>query len=160
MKTIQLFFLIFNFFFIYANYLYSFDIHFIDIPNKSKIKTGYINLKWDTNITKAKDMTIMYELEKSTKPTFKIPSQIYMGYDKGTFISGLPEGTHYFRVRAVKDKTEILTGWSKPIQVDVEYQSKTLTISLMISGGVIFLAIVLVVLVGNHLKRKEEGEDT
>ncbi|MCB1190435.1 MAG: hypothetical protein H7A23_21895 [Leptospiraceae bacterium] len=102
-------------------------------------------------------MTIMYELQRSRTPDFKKPLIIYNGYDKATFISGMPEGNFYFRVRALKDKQTAVTEWSDTIEVEVEYQSAFLTITLLFAGAGIFLAIVLVVIIGNFKTKEDLG---
>lgn len=89
-----------------------------------------------------------FELQYASHPGFTDARTWYRGPDRASFVSGLPEGRTWFRVRAVE---EGLTGpFSEPIAVEVEYASAATVTRLMALGAIVFLATVATVAVGHR----------
>ena len=110
---------------------------------------GAVTLSW----TKSNKNNTIYELQQARDPNFHSPKQIYKGPDLGSFLSGLKEGSYYYRIRTVDKDTAKYGPWAEPVTVKVEYQSMTLAWSLFSVGAFIFISIVIVVLKGAN---KEE----
>ncbi len=95
-----------------------------------------------------------YELERADNPHFEEPLTLYEGRDRASFQPGLAEGDYFYRVRAV-DESGASGEWSRPLHVEVEYQSMRLAVSLFALGGVVFLATLVLVVAGTVADRKE-----
>lgn len=94
-----------------------------------------------------------FELQQSRTNTFpaRATRTRYRGPDRGTFISGLAAGDYFFRVRVADgDDDGESGGWSRPVQVRVEYVPLGLVFGLTGIGGVVFLSTVWVVLAGHR----------
>lgn len=100
--------------------------------------------------------TLHFELQRSRSATFDAVKTIYEGPDLASFRSGLPNGNFFYRVRAVSSNDGVTGAWSQPLKVIVAHQSLTLAFSLAGVGFVVFLAIVVVVLLGVS----ERGSET
>jgi hypothetical protein len=66
----------------------------------------------------------------------------YRGPDSSSFISGLEDGDHYFRVRARDEDSKNWGPWSDPVTVPVRHHSLTLAWWLFGLGAGIFGATV------------------
>ncbi|MFN6944663.1 MAG: hypothetical protein ACK4ND_06925 [Cytophagaceae bacterium] len=110
-----------------------------------KNNNGHIKLQWD-----ATDHAIV-EVQKSQTPNFSDFSIVYKGIDRASFISGLDNGLHYFRVR------EVDSGWSPTLTLEVKHQSLKLAFILFSMGALVFLLTVFVVVKGAKQAGKENG---
>ena len=90
-----------------------------------------------------------YELQQAFDETFSDPHVVYLGPDKATVISGLPNDRYFYRVRAT-DQGD----WSERVQVDVKHHSLTRAISFFTLGAVMFIALMVVLVSG---ARKEDS---
>lgn len=98
---------------------------------------GHIKLSW--SLMESVDG---YEIQQSTDPDFERSKIIYNGPDLATFISGLKNGTYYYRVRAKG------SDWSNVITIHVRHHSLQLAFMLFALGGIVFLLTVFVVVKG------------
>ena len=101
-----------------------------------EVTDGHIKLEWRSA------METSYELQQSDTDDFADPKIVYRGPDRASFISGLRDGTYYYRVRAHD------SGWSDIITINVRHQSLKLAFALFGIGGVVFLLTVFVVVHG------------
>lgn len=106
---------------------------------------GHIRLVW-TKIQPEGN----YEIQKSVDPDFSQPKTIYEGPDLATFVSGLRDGTYYFRVRSSSGN------WSEIVPVKVQHHSLQLAFTLFTLGGIVFLLTVFVVIKGSLQARKND----
>ena len=81
-----------------------------------------------------------YQLQSVSTASFASPVPRYEGRDKASFISGLEDGVHYFRVRARPPDTHTWGEWSDPATVSVKHHSMTLAWILFGAGAVVFAA--------------------
>ena len=79
-----------------------------------------------------------FQVEQAEDPAFSDTRLRYEGPDLATYISGLPEGTHHYRVRTVSDQEE--GPWSETLKIKVEFVSKNLVITLFLLGTIVFVA--------------------
>lgn len=107
---------------------------------KSQIDSndGHLKLEWD-----APD-DVKVEVQKSDSKDFKNPSVLYKGIDRASFISGLENGDHFFRIR------EEGGSWSPTLTIHVKHQSLQLAFILFALGAVVFILTVLVVVKGSY----------
>lgn len=108
-------------------------------------QAGSSSLTWRAEHTSGPEPT--YELQRSREPTFKDPKTLYRGPDQGRFVSGLLDGSYYFRVRA-RQGDAAWSDWSKPQELVVTHWSRTRALSLMAIGALVFIATAFVVLRG------------
>lgn len=92
---------------------------------------------------------IRFELQQARREDFAEASTRYQGLDRATYVSGLPSGDFYYRVRII-GKDNQPGAWSDTLVVRVEYVSMKLVFGLMAAGVVVFAATVLTVLTGHH----------
>ena len=104
--------------------------------NYYQITDGHIRLEWQSETGNT------FELQQSFTRDFSHPKVIYLGPDRASFISGLQNGSYYYRVRASDGE------WSEVVIVDVQHQSLKLAFALFGIGGVVFLVTVYVVVHG------------
>ncbi|MGE9268904.1 MAG: hypothetical protein ACQKBY_12480 [Verrucomicrobiales bacterium] len=106
---------------------------------------GVVELKWE------KEAETVVELEQAASADFSDPVPRYVGTDEGSVISGLPEGKHFFRLRAKGGE------WSEPLGVEVAFFPRGRLFLLLGIGGVVVLATVGAIL-GGALSVKSRGE--
>ena len=70
-------------------------------------------------------------------PAFDEPAHVYAGPMASAHVSGLRDGTYYFRVRVFED--EAASPWSRPARLQVEHHSMTLVWPLFLAGALVFL---------------------
>jgi PDZ domain-containing secreted protein len=98
---------------------------------------GTLELEW----SQEKGDTNTFTIERGANPSFEQSLLVYQGPDTATFVSGLPEGRHYFRLR------EGAGPWSDSVLiVEVEFVSGTFVVILLSAGTLclIFLVTALV----------------
>lgn len=110
---------------------------------------GAITFAWSRG---SQEMEADVVLEQSLTPGFEKPVVRYRGSDPGSVISGLAEGTHYFRVR---DDTST----SSVIEVRVIFFPKNQLYWLISTGGAVVLATLGVVVFG-YCKTHRAGDDS
>lgn len=124
----------------------------VAFTNDSPIQTeqGYAQLNWgDEELDSA---SITYELQQSRTEDFAEPRTLYRGQDMASFVSGLPSGETWYRVRVLEGETPA-GPWSPKLVVVVEYQSTAFVVTWLIIGLVVFVATVAAV-VGGHARMK------
>ena len=104
---------------------------------------GYYKLEWDSS------PGAEVELQRSSSSDFNEVMVIYNGVDRASYISGLENGTYYFRVRELGGK------WSQTLVLEVQHQSLTLAFTLFGLGGFVFLLTVLVVVKGSKQMQRQ-----
>ena len=125
------------------------------VPDSAPFTTneGVVNLLWEG----PEEAT--FELQQSPSPEFpeaKTRTR-YQGPDPGSVVSGLPDGSHHFRVRAITaDGTP--GEWSAPLEVRVEFMATMWVVTLLIGGAAIFLATITVIITGHLRTRQAHAE--
>lgn len=113
--------------------------------------TGHVDLVWSTQ---APDPKITYELASAPTSEFEASVTRYQGVDTRSFVSGLPGGSHYFRVRILDSENP--GPWSRPLEVDVNYVERSQVKWLMALGTACLIATTLII-VGGSLKTRKES---
>lgn len=106
------------------------------------VDAGYYKLDWSG--TKGGD----FEVQKALSDTFQNAEIVYNGTDQTLFLSGLPNGISYFRVR----RNEGI--WSPPLVVTVQHHDLIRTFYFLIAGLIVFILTALVVWRG-HTQTKD-----
>lgn len=119
-------------------------------------QSGSIKLIWRSTGEDETAPAADFELQEATTKEFTDAHTYYHGPDLATYISGLPEGTYYYRVRLHAEDGST-SEWSKPIMVEVEHHSLSLAWFLFAVGGIVFALTVAVVVGGTRKNRVEES---
>lgn len=119
-------------------------------PPEGPVSAGYLTLEWSlpgerTSLPEG----MKFVLEEDTRREFSAPHQRFQGRDLASFVSGLPNGEYWFRVRVVEEGGGRAGAWSEPVKVVVEHHSLNKALIIMGIGAVVFLATVILILVGN-----------
>jgi len=114
-------------------------------PQSILTKSGHIKLIWRTDA----DVQYQYHLQTASQKDFKNSSTIYRGPDQATFISGLKNGSYYYRVRAIDPNDQGKeSAWSSTIEVTVDHHSLTLAFALAGLGALVFIMTTVVLITG------------
>ncbi len=116
---------------------------------------GWLVLSWKPS---ADEEATGYELQRSGEADFADATLQYGGPDVATFISGLPEGKHYFRIRALADDDTNTPGvWSETLTVEVVFVSRRTVLVLMLTGMLVLILTVGAIVAGSI--RMKGGRD-
>lgn len=100
---------------------------------------GHIRLQWEHSGFSGGGI---FEVQQAGSDSFRNAALIYSGADLATFVSGLENGTYYFRARAQGGN------WSNVVELKVKHHSLGLTFILLGLGGMVFLLTAGIVLHG------------
>jgi len=117
-------------------------------PNPAVSDSGYTKLVWSYSNYPVIPEHIEFELQQSTSIDFQNSVLKYKGQDTATYISGLPNGTYFFRIRAIHHNTQQSGEWSEPLTLAVQHHSLYLAFILMAVGAVVFASTVAVIVRG------------
>lgn len=95
------------------------------------------------------------ELQQDSTDRFTDPVLRYHGADTGSVLTGLPEGAHFFRIRAL-DADGQGGPWSAPFQVHVSYMERGRLFLFLVTGGVV-VALTAGAIMGGHLKTRKKA---
>jgi len=98
---------------------------------------GFFRLNWESDAE-------IFELQEASSPGFKETTTPYSGPDRATVISGKPDGTWHYRIRASVNGQP--GSWSNPVAVTVAHHSLARALMFLVLGFIIFVAIVLTIL--------------
>jgi hypothetical protein len=124
----------------------------LDFKDRKKTESsvsdnGTIVLSWE------KPDTTEVEIQQSSDQSFGEAITRYKGMDSGSVITGLPEGTHYFRISEQPDGE-----WSKPLEVKVVFFPRSQLFLILGIGGFVVLATIGTIVIG-HFNTKREVEE-
>ena len=123
---------------------------------------GYATLRWTP--AAESDGPVEFELRVTSDALDLEGTTLYRGRDRATFVSGLPEGEHVYRVRARAmadgDASEAPWGpWSDPQEVVVEYHPIGLAWGLFGVGAVLVACIVSYLVLADARARRGRIRD-
>ena len=104
---------------------------------------GFFHLNWETEANS-------FELQEAASPDFRNTTTLYSGPDRATVISGKPDGTWHYRVRARANNKP--GPWSDPLTVTVAHHNPGRALMFLALGFIVFVAIVLTILRGRETK--------
>ncbi|MEM0968321.1 MAG: hypothetical protein AAGJ31_03135 [Verrucomicrobiota bacterium] len=107
----------------------------LDFANRSEVEgavsdNGTITLRWES------DSELEVILQQSSLQSFEEASVRYEGTDGASVLTGLAEGSHYFRLGTGSGE------WSPPLEVRIEFFPRGQLTLLLSLGGVVVLATV------------------
>ncbi|MFQ5535506.1 MAG: hypothetical protein ACE5EM_11875 [Sphingomonadales bacterium] len=108
---------------------------------------GFFRLLWETDAERV-------ELQESKHATFENARILYQGSDRATVVSGKPDGTWYYRIRAIGKGQA--GPWSKAVVVTVDHHSLTRAIGFFVLGLIVFIGILFVIVGGARQAAKKE----
>lgn len=92
-------------------------------------------------------------LEQSAEITFASPVVRYEGTDRSSAIGGLPEGTHYFRIRSAEGGE-----WSDPLAIEVVFLERSRLALLLAMGGIVVAMTIGAIVIGFFRTRERNRE--
>ena len=106
-------------------------------------RDGTLTLSWSTTV-KADNIEFDVELRQPNTPQFE---SWYRGSAQQSFLSGLPDGIAYARVR-IRQANGPWSAWSAPIDIPIQHHSMDRALGLMGLGFIVFslLASYIVVM--------------
>ena len=108
---------------------------------------GHAQLNWAE--PGDRDLLWQFELQYAGSGDFADPIELYRGPDLARYLSGMPNGSRFYRIRAIHPETQETSPWSDTVEVKVEHQSLTLALSLAGLGAIVMLLTAGVVIVGS-----------
>lgn len=99
--------------------------------------SGHTRVEWKTN-----GEGVAVELQQADNDQFQDARTVYRGHDHATFISGLDNGTYYYRVRYIDGV------WSDTVKLEVNHHSLQLAFILLALGAIVFGLTVFIVVKG------------
>jgi len=109
--------------------------------------TGHFALRWQPE----RAGEYAYELQRARHRDFSDATTIYRGRDRATTISGLLDGTYFYRVRTEGGE------WSEPVGVTVEHHQARKAVFFLALGAAVFLATAGLVITGHRKHRQERS---
>jgi len=97
-------------------------------------QAGYVTVHWEG------DDLGEFQVESSPDPDFASTRRIYQGTHRAKVLSGLPNGTRYFRVRGRQQSGGAWGPWSAAARFDVKHHSLLLATALFVVGAAVFAA--------------------
>lgn len=121
------------------------------VPSTLTIPSGSFALKWTSP---ENPVSTRFELQQGTQRNFSSPRVIYAGPDRGTYISGLPNGDFFYRVRAVNAQEPEKSQWSPPVHRSVQHPPLTFALSLMGVGAIVLISTISMIAVGAQKEKR------
>jgi len=114
---------------------------------------GHVQLVWD----RAPEEGLEYELQEAGSEDFGDALVRYRGPQMRSFVSGLLEGTWYFRLRS-REPGGDWSAWSEPVEVVIEPHDLNLAWTLFGVGAFLVTSIVGFLFVADWRVRASERE--
>ncbi len=114
--------------------------------------SGFFKLEWRITDELPLQEGYSFLLEQSNDENFNHIKSIYKGSDLATYISGLPNGTFYYRVKIIEQQNQKESQWSPHLQARVEHFSLQFALTLCALGALVFLLTVAVIVIGVRSK--------
>lgn len=109
----------------------------LKLVNGTVTRDGHMKIEW-----KLREKGVKVELQQAENENFAAAKTIYRGPDQATFISGLENGTYYYRIRRAGG------AWSDPVALTVQHHSLQLAFVLFSLGAIVFALTVFIVVKG------------
>lgn len=113
---------------------------------------GYYQLKWTTA-----DDSVTVELQEADNARFENAESLYQGRDRARIVTGRPDGTYYYRARAIDD-TGATGAWSDIVKVQVKHHPLSRALGFFTVGAIVFLSILIAILIGNRRYHSKESQ--
>lgn len=115
----------------------------LQLNSDSQLATaGYFQLSWSGEAAQ-------FQLQESTSRDFTSYKVIYKGKDLARVISGKADGEYFYRI-SDNENTALV---SNVIKVTIAHHPLGTAIAFFIAGGIVFIAILFLILKGNKQTR-------
>jgi hypothetical protein len=125
--------------------LMSHDTLRFTVPSTRVAPSGSFAIRWSSGQLAAFDQ---FELQQGRNRDFSEARLIYSGPDRASYLSGLPNGDFYYRVRGVDTRLNRKSRWASPIHRIVRHPSLEFAVSMLSVGGLVFLSTIGIVVSG------------
>lgn len=120
---------------------------------------GHLHLRWSAGEGDFPPPGWQFRLEQSPDPGFAGARTLYLGRDTGTFTSGLPSGSTYFRIRTEEKEGDLAGPWSGTLEVQVRFPEPWLVALLVAAGAGLALTLLLTIVLGTRRARRDDDEE-
>tara|TARA_R110002096_G_scaffold4501_29_gene21249 strand:+ start:1842 stop:2240 length:399 start_codon:yes stop_codon:yes gene_type:complete len=110
---------------------------------------GTVTLRW--NVPEASEVVI----QQAPTAGFSAPVVRYQGRDSASVLTGLPEGSHFFRVGEISG--EASPAWSPPLEIRVVFTSRTQLFTLLALGSIVVGATFAAIFLGHFNANRREN---
>ncbi|MEN7547112.1 hypothetical protein AAG747_04290 [Rapidithrix thailandica] len=135
---------------LYAQTPSSLEVPDFGVDDGSVYNSGALRLTWVYAKDLVKQDVVEFEVQQASSSEFVQQKAIYRGPDLATFISGLKNGTYFYRIRALRKDLEKKSPWSSPLRIEVKHHPLSLAFTLAGVGTFVFLATAVVVFQGSR----------
>lgn len=115
---------------------------------------GTVKLVWGSQDevlgTESEDALPVYEIQQASALDFAAAEMRFRGTDVESYVSGLSEGTHYFRVRSGSGE------WSAPIEVTVTFIDRG-KLFLLLGIGFVVAAATAGAIISGYFKHRHDS---
>lgn len=109
----------------------------LKMAGKTVSNNGHVKLQW--KVTRQGQAV---EVQQASDQNFESARTVYRGLEEGTFISGLPDGNYYYRVRHIGG------AWSDAVLLTVKHHSLRSALVLFALGAIVFALTAFIVIKG------------
>ena len=111
---------------------------------------GKVSLQWAPPAAESQ-----VELQQAPSSSFTEPVTRHTGSEEGSVLTGLAEGSHFFRLRTL-DPTGRPGPWSEALEVRVVFMNRGQLSLLLVLGGVVVVMTIGAILSG-HLRTRSNN---
>ena len=105
-------------------------------------QAGHATLRWKSSTQPAR-ATTQFQVQQSESSNFEQGAELlYQGPHHSSVLSGLPNGTSYYRARSRVSEDAEWGSWSSPAAFEVQHYSPQFAGTLFGLGALVFLCIV------------------
>lgn len=115
---------------------------------------GHVLVTWEIPGAPPDDLST-FEIEYGENRDFRDAVRRNVGVDRASFLSGLPDGPTYVRVRALADGAPP-GPWSEPGVIAVQYPGANVVRNLMLLGAATLLVLLTVIARGHLWALRQE----
>jgi hypothetical protein len=101
---------------------------------------GFFRLRWESDADRV-------EIQEGSSSDFRNATTAYVGPDRAAVISGKPDGTWFYRARAVSGSRP--GPWSKAIAVNVDHHSLSRAVLFLLLGIIVFISTASMIVRGS-----------
>jgi len=131
--------IVFIFVLLFSPFLARSAIPILSVDNSSNLDQGIVKLNWEHPHSGSQE----FELQQSTDADFSSFTSVYKGSDLATFISGLDNGTYFYRVLHLPSLS-----FSETISIEVEHHPLSLAFVMLGLGASVFVLTMIVLIRG------------
>lgn len=118
-----------------------------EVGRQIETPDGYAQLEWttETELESPRFVQFEFQLEIAERSDFSDRELVYQGKQTSAFVSGLSDGTYFYRIRGRNDAESEWGAWSPTLRIGVAHHSLTTALVLFGAGAVVFVSTAVFV---------------